>query len=187
MKVAVLDARVLYPPSLCDLLMWLAATRTYAPRVTEEIHGEWIRNVLADNPAVTPAQLDRTRRLMNQVTPECLVSGYEARVLALSLPDAADRHVLPAAIQAGATVIVTFNLSYFPARTLQAYGIEPAHPDLFLLALFDDAPDPFLRAARTHRASLRYPHKTAEAYLETLRANRLTELALRLSEHQGAI
>ena len=81
--VAVLDACVLYPPSLRDLLMWLAATRLYATRWTEEIQAEWIRNVLADNPNVTPAQLDRTRRLMNQVVPNCLVSGYEAHIPAL--------------------------------------------------------------------------------------------------------
>jgi len=94
MTVAVLDACILYPPSLRDLLMWLAATRVYAPRWTEEIHAEWIRNVLADNPEVTPAQLDRTRRLMNQMISDSVVSGYEAQIPALSLPDANDRHVL---------------------------------------------------------------------------------------------
>src|SRR5579875_3663997 len=90
--VAVLDACVLYPASLRDLLMRLAIAGAYAPRWTEEIHGEWTRNVLADNPGVTPARLDRTRRLMNQVIPDCVVAGYEARIPALSLPDADDRH-----------------------------------------------------------------------------------------------
>jgi hypothetical protein len=68
--VAVLDASVLYPPSLRDLLMRLAVVRAYEPRWTEEIHAEWTRNVLADYPDVTPAQLDRTRRLMNQAIPK---------------------------------------------------------------------------------------------------------------------
>ena len=39
--VAVLDACVLYPPSLRDLLMWLGTVRAYEPRWTEEIHAEW--------------------------------------------------------------------------------------------------------------------------------------------------
>lgn len=54
---AVMDACVLYPHSLRDLLMRVAAMGIYEPRWTEEIHDEWIRNVLADNPDVTPAQL----------------------------------------------------------------------------------------------------------------------------------
>ena len=73
--VALLDACVLYPPSLRDLLMRVAVVGTYEPRWTEEIHGEWIRNVLADHPEVTPTQLDRTRRLMNQAIPNGPVSG----------------------------------------------------------------------------------------------------------------
>lgn len=178
--IAVLDACVLYPPSLRDLLMRVAVAHVYEPRWTEEIHAEWIRNVLADNPEVTPAQLDRTRRLMNQAVPQSLVSGYEAHLPALTLPDANDRHILAAAIEARAAVIVTFNLSDFPAETLQAYDIRPAHPDIFLSALCDDDPEMFLRAMRYHRASLRNPPKTAADYTQTLRATGLKGLALRV-------
>lgn len=177
---AVLDACILYPPSLRDLLMWLAATRVYAPRWTEEIHAEWIRNVLANNPEVTPAQLDRTRRLMNQVTPHCLVSGYEARIPALRLPDANDRHVLAAAIETQAPLIVTFNLSDFPQAVLRTYGVQAVHPDDFLSGLFDENPDLFLRAVQRHRASLHHPPKDAAGYIQTLRTNGIKELALRL-------
>lgn len=154
---AVLDACILYPPSLRDLLMWLAADRVYAPRWTEQIHDEWIRNVLAGNPDVTPAQLERTRRLMNQVAPHCLVSNYEALILTLSLPDSNDRHVLAAAMKANAPLIVTFNLSDFPRATLQAYGVQAVHPDDFLTGLFDENEALFLQAVQTHRASLHHP------------------------------
>jgi len=41
--IAVLDACVLYPPSLRDLLMRAAVAGAYAPRWTEQIHGEWTR------------------------------------------------------------------------------------------------------------------------------------------------
>lgn len=185
--VAVLDACVLYPPSLRDLLMWLATVRAYEPRWTEDIHAEWTRNMLADRSDVTPAQLDRTRRLMSVAVPKGLVSGYEARIPILSLPDANDRHVLAAAIEAGAVVIVTFNLSDFPAATLEAYGIEPLHPDIFLSALFDDNPALFLRAVQEHRASLHNPPKTAADYIQTLRANSLKQLAGRVEAHSTAI
>ena len=139
------------------------------------------------DPDVTPAQLDRTRRLMSQAVPKGLVSGYEARIPALSLPDANDRHVLAAAIEAGAAVIVTFNLSDFPAATLEAYGIEPLHPDVFLSALFDAETALFLRGVQQHRASLHNPPKTAEDYIQTLRATGLKRLALRVEDHLAII
>jgi hypothetical protein len=178
--VAVLDACVLYPPSLRDLLMHLAVAGAYAPRWTEEIHAEWIRNVLADSAGVTPAQLDRTRRLMDQAIPHCVVSDYAAHISALSLPDANDRHVLAAAIEAQAPLIITFNLSDFPNTVLRRYGVRAVHPDRFISGLFDEDSDLFLQAVQTHRASLRYPPKDAAGYVQTLRVNGLKELALRL-------
>ncbi len=185
--VAVLDACVLYPPSLRDLFMRLLTNLVYQPRWTEAIHDEWIRNVLADRPEITSASLERTRRLMDQINDESLVTGYESRISTLSLPDPDDRHILAAAITAGAAVIVTFNLSDFPATALAPDGIRAMHPDAYLTALFDEVPERFLAAVREHRAALTRPPKTVEAYLETLRANRLTELALRLSEYAEEI
>ena len=185
--IAVLDACVLYPPSLRDLLMWLASSRVYAPRFTEEIHTEWTRNVLADSREAKPTQIDRTRRLMNQVVPKCLVSGYESRIPGLNLPDANDRHVLAAAIEANASLIVTYNLADFPKPALAAFGVQAVHPDMFLSSLFDEHKELFLQGVRSHRASLHNPPKDAAGYLQTLKANRLIELALRLSEYEDAL
>ena len=118
MTIALIDANVLYPATLRDLFLWLAAGGVYRPRWSEEIHDEWMRNVLTNRPDLSRAQLERTRRLMDQVDPNSLVTGYAVRIPGLTLPDADDRHVLAAAIQANVTTIVTFNLSDFPARTL---------------------------------------------------------------------
>ena len=139
MIVAVLDACVLYPPALRDLFMWLAAAVVYQPRWTDAIHAEWMCNVLKDNPELSAAQLERTRRLMDQVNEECLVTGYEKYIPSLTLPDPDDRHVLAAAIEAKASVIVTFNLSDFPTSALKAHRVRAMHPDKCLVALFDDA------------------------------------------------
>ena len=185
--VTVLDACVLYPPSLRDLFMRLAAALVYQPRWTEEIHAEWMRNVLEDRPQITRAQLERTRRLMDGISDESLVTGYEAHIPALTLPDPDDRHVLAAAITAEAAVIVTFNLSDFPKTALAPLGIQAMHPDKYLTALFEDVPELFLMAVREQRAALTRPSKTAEGYLETLRANRLTQLAAKLAEYQTEI
>ena len=40
----ILDACVLYPPPISDLLLWLADSDLYKPIWTEEIHNEWLSN-----------------------------------------------------------------------------------------------------------------------------------------------
>lgn len=44
---------------------------------------------------------------MNDAVRDCLVAGYEDLIDSLTLPDPDDRHVLAAAIRAGAGVVVT--------------------------------------------------------------------------------
>ncbi len=92
-------------------------------RWTDDIHDEWIRNVLKNRQDLSAEQLGRTRQLMNRAVPDCLVTGYEAFIDGLELPDSDDRHVLAVAIQCHAGVIVTFNLKDFPPDTLDKYGI----------------------------------------------------------------
>jgi hypothetical protein len=63
---------------------------------------------------------------------DCLVSGYEPLIEGLKLPDPGDRHVLAAAIKAGAQIIVTRNLKHFPAASLDPWNIEAKSPDDFV-------------------------------------------------------
>src|SRR5579863_9090922 len=132
---ALYDACVLYPAPLRDLLMHLAMADLFRARWTDRIHDEWIRSVLANRPDLRREQLERTRRLMNAHILDCVVTGYEHLIDRLKLPDPNDRHVLAAAIRAGADVIVTMNLDDFPVKVLGPYGIEPQHPDVFVLHL----------------------------------------------------
>ena len=46
----VYDSNVLYPAPLRDLLMRLALTDLFRARWTDEIHEEWMRNLLEDRP-----------------------------------------------------------------------------------------------------------------------------------------
>ncbi|HLK60606.1 MAG TPA: PIN domain-containing protein [Chthonomonadaceae bacterium] len=185
--IAVLDACVIYPPALRDVLMWLAVVVAYEPRWTEEIHAEWMRNVLEDRPDVTPEQLERTRRLMDQVSPKCLVSGYETRIPSLQLPDVNDRHVLAAAIEAGATVIVTFNLSDFPRAALEPYGIRALAPDPFLEMLYKQNSPRFLQGLQRHRTSLKNPSKTTDEYIDALISQGLKRTGHLLQAHKAEI
>ena len=114
--VAVLDACVLYPAPLRDFLMHLAVLDTFQAKWTEEIHTEWIKNVLKNRPDLRAERLERTRQLMNAHTRDAVVENYENLIESLKLPDENDRHVLAAAINAKADFIVTFNLRDFPAN-----------------------------------------------------------------------
>jgi hypothetical protein len=58
---------------------------------------------------------------MNEAVRDCLVTGYEDLIESLTLPDPDDRHVLAAAIRAGAEVIVTYNLKDFSPEALARF------------------------------------------------------------------
>lgn len=181
------DACVLYPAPLRDLLMQLALADLFQARWTEEIHDEWTRNVAANRPDISTANLARCRRLMDEHVPDCLVTDYEALIPTLTLPDPDDRHVLAAAIHGGAGLIVTFNLGDFPASVLVKYRIEAIHPDEFIVRLWDEAPAVVLRAMRLHRASLKRPAKSAAEYLATLEQCQLPEVVSRLRPHAAQL
>jgi hypothetical protein len=172
---AVYDACVLYPAPLRSLLMYLALTDLFRAKWTDAIHEEWMRNVRKNYADITQAQVERIRDLMNAQVRDCLVTGYEDLIEGLTLPDPDDRHVLAAAIRAGADVIVTTNLADFPKKTLAEYGIEAQHPDEFIMHLFDRAPNLICSAAKKQRESLKKPPMTVEQYLESLQRQGLAQ------------
>jgi hypothetical protein len=76
---------------------------------------------------------------MNTAIPDCLVTEYEPLIEGLKLPDSDDRHVLAAAIKAGADAIVTSNPVDFPDDALRPRNIAAQSPDDFVLDLIDAA------------------------------------------------
>jgi predicted nucleic acid-binding protein len=186
MLAAVLDSCVLYPAPLRDFFMRLAV-KLYQPKWTDTIHEEWIRNVLEDRPDLTLAQLTRTRQLMDRHGGACLVTGYEALIPTLTLPDPDDRHVLAAAITAQAPIIVTFNLSDFPAETLAFHKTRAVHPDDFAVSLYESEPEPFVQLVKLHRQALVNPPKAVAEYLSTLSQCGLKKIVARLEAHRNEI
>lgn len=128
----VYDACVLYPAPLRSFLLYLAMTGLYRARWTNDIHEEWMRSVQRDYPDVTRRQAEKIRDLMNAHVADCLVTGYEAIVPSLALPDSDDRHVLAAAICCEADIILTFNLNPEPYIGNRDRPARPfrARPDL---------------------------------------------------------
>ncbi len=184
---ALLDANVLYPAGLRDLLLRLADRYLYAPLWTADIHAEWMSSLLADRPDIDASVLERTRAVMDGHFPDAVVTGYETLAATLDLPDPGDRHVLAAAIHGGADVIVTGNLGDFPAERLAPHKIAAHHPDAFIAGLFEADPETALEAVRGRRAALRNPPRPAGDYLAALERLELTRTVSLLRRHETAI
>jgi predicted nucleic acid-binding protein len=133
---AFLDACVLYPAPVRDLLMELAVADLYRAKWSDAVHEEWIRALLLNRSDLTREQLERTRDLMNAHVRDALVVDFERLIDVVDLPDPNDRHVLAAAIRGRADLIVTANLKHFPLDMLGRWGIEAQHPDEFLTHQF---------------------------------------------------
>ncbi|GAA3752681.1 PIN domain-containing protein [Salinactinospora qingdaonensis] len=131
--MVVYDANVLYPNTLRDLLIRIAQAGLVQAKWTHQILDEVFDNLRENRPDLSPDALDRTRKLMLAAVRDCLVTGYEPLIPALSLPDPADRHVLAAAIRAKAQVIVTSNRRDFPEDALSDWEVEVKSPDEFVL------------------------------------------------------
>jgi predicted nucleic acid-binding protein len=166
--VAFLDASVLYPATLRSVLMFLAAKSAFVALWSERVHEERMAALAADRPDLSPRNIARVRSLMEAHVDEATVTRFEGRIPELTLPDPDDRHVLAAAIQGRAQVIVTTNLKDFPVDVLAPYAITALHPDVFIAGLVDSDPDAVITALAADRARLRNPPMTAAIYLASL-------------------
>ena len=157
MPRAFLDASVLYPVSLRNLLMRLALDSLYQAQWSAAVHEEWIRAVLRDNPHIPATRLHALRDAMDERIDDAVVTGYEHLIETLALPDPNDRHVLAAAIVGQDNVIVTRNLRDFPDAALAPYKVQAMHPDQFIRHLIDVAPANVVEVVREQQASLTNP------------------------------
>lgn len=177
-----LDANVLYPAPIRDILMQLAVEDLFRAKWTAEIHSEWIEALLRHEPYRDRAALERTCTLMDTAVRDALITGYEELIGCLELPDMDDRHVLAAAIVGCCEVIVTQNLTDFPAETLKRYGIETQHPDDFLVNHLSLTPGKFCLAVRKVRARLKNPPYSVNDYLTVLTRQGLVVTASELAQ-----
>ncbi|MET0250570.1 MAG: PIN domain-containing protein [Novosphingobium sp.] len=181
------DACVLYPAPLRDLLLELAASSLFRAKWSDEIHEEWITNVLANRGDLSREKLERTRALMNEAVLDCLVEGHMDLIESLTLPDPGDRHILAAAIHSGADAIVTFNLRDFLPLVANQYAIEVLHPDDFIRFQFDFDNAAVIVAAQRCRSRLRFPARSVDEYLETLAQQRLPKTVSALAPFRSII
>ena len=139
MKI-VLDACVLYPNVMRELLLGAAATGAYQPLWSDRILEEWARAAEKLGP-LGAAQARGEIALLRAAWPGAELPpapGIEAR---LWLPDPADLHVLAVAVSGSADAILTMNAKDFPRGTLAEEGVERLDPDGFLVTAWQADPD----------------------------------------------
>jgi predicted nucleic acid-binding protein len=177
--VVVYDACVLYPFHLRNLLVQLAVDGLIEARWTDTIHDEWIRN-LAEAGVVSRQRLHTTCHLMKAVLPTADVQDYNRHEVGLALPDPDDRHVLAAAIEARATIILTWNIKHFPESETVKHNVVARDPDSFLTALYHADAESVATAVDAARANLRVSQPTEQEYLQTLESQGLKSFVFQI-------
>jgi hypothetical protein len=135
-----LDACVLYPTVLREILAGCAKAGLYDPRWSARITEEWVRAARKIGPEAELIARGEAAAL-DVAFPQARVPVPEGLLARLWLPDPNDIHVLAAAIASHADAILTFNAADFPKNVLADEGIDRIDPDTFLLSLRDRAPD----------------------------------------------
>lgn len=130
-----LDTCVIYPTVMREMLMGAARAGLFTPLWSERILGEWQRASIKLGP-VGEAQAGTEIALLRAAWPKACVKIPEGVAARLWLPDAADVHVLAAAIAGHADAIVTVNDKDFPRHTLGEEGLERIGPDQLLFDLW---------------------------------------------------
>ena len=129
-----LDACVLYPTVVRQVLTGAAAAGLFQPFWSDRILEEWARATVKLGAGAEVIARGEIAGLRLAFPGASVPLRDEAR---LWLPDPADVHVLAAAIAARAQAIVTWNAADFPRDILRGEGLDRIDPDLMLLGLLD--------------------------------------------------
>lgn len=164
----VLDACVLYPAPIRDVLLSLAAEGLFVVKWSDIIQNEWLRNLLANRPDLKKEQLFQTIKAMNLAFPDANVENFEVFISGVNLRDKDDRHVVACAIRCNADLIVTFNIKDFSTKELAKFGIEIQNPDELISNLIDINPKLVYKAISKMVKRLKNPKKTMDEVLTIL-------------------
>lgn len=171
MKVLV-DACVLYPTVLREIVLGVAGTGHFTPLWSARILEEWARAAARiGQEAVARGEIAALRAAW----PGAEVAVTADTAARLHLPDPDDVHVLAAAVDGGANALLTLNLRDFPTRALAAEGILRRDPDGYLAEALAERPEAVREvvAGVLARAGAAGVEGTARAVLKRARLPRL--------------
>lgn len=175
---ALLDANILFPTILREVLAEVAGAGLFVPLWSPRILAEWhhaAARLGPDQQAVAGAEI----ALLKDRFPDAEMPDDGIRAIDLDFPDPADRHVVEAALVGQADLIVTANLRDFPQRLMARLGLRALHPDAFLTTMYADHPQTVETAIRHARdkANAMGADLTVPAMLKRCRLPRLAKAA----------
>ncbi len=176
---ALLDANVLSPTVLREILIGAARAGLYRPLWSDRILEEWARATVKLGPGAEVMARGEIAAL-RVAFPGAAVALPVGLAARLWLPDPNDVHVLAAAIAGHADLIVTFNAADFPRHTLAEEGLDRQDPDQFLLALHAEAPAQVGATCEAVRAEAERLSGQPQPLRDLLKRARLPRLAKRL-------
>ena len=187
-----LDANVLAPDLTRNMLLSLAEAEFFRPRWSALIMDESERAIAKmrqkKGKPDPEGDASRARLAMERAFEDAIVTGFDPIEAGLSsLPDPGDAHVIAAAIETSASIIVTENLKDFPARILAPHGIEAKSANDFLADTIDLKPEKAAQALAAMRARFQNPTITAEGLLLQMEARGLGDAADLLRDHINAL
>jgi len=131
----VLDANILFPLYLRELLLRIASQGTFSPIWSQAILDEATKNLVAKN-MMTVEKAAGFESVLKKLYPEAMTE-IPTELVAKMTNHPKDRHVLATAVFAGASIIVTNNLRDFQAKDLSCWNITAQSPEKFLIDLYD--------------------------------------------------
>ncbi len=152
-----LDACVLFPTVMREVLLAAAAAGAFQPLWSERILEEWAR-ATRKLPLGSEAIARGEIALIMADWPVALVEFDPEMLGKIHLPDPDDSHVLAAAIAGKADVLLTLNRRDFPTRILAGHNILRRDPDAVLCEFAAEKPEAMRQVvakviARAERAS----------------------------------
>ncbi len=179
---ALLDACVLADVFKRNLLLHLAEAELFRPRWSPQILDETERAIAK----ITKGKADgvKQRAAMERAFRDACVTGHEALIPAVNLPDANDCHVLAAAVHANAQVLVTDNLKDFPSDELAKFEIELKSPDEFISDTITLHEQTAFGALKTMRTSYQNPALSTGKIIQFAESRGLMTTALLLKEYE---
>ncbi|WP_417625335.1 PIN domain-containing protein [Paremcibacter congregatus] len=179
---ALLDACVLADVFKRNLLLHLAEAELFRPRWSPQILDETERAIAK----ITKGKADgvKQRAAMERAFRDACVTGHEALIPAVNLPDANDCHVLAAAIHTNAQVLVTDNLKDFPSGELAKFEIELKSPDEFIADTITLHEQTAFGALKTMRTGYQNPALSTGKIIQFAESRGLMTTALLLKEYE---
>lgn len=141
-----IDACVLYPTVMREVVMGAAKAGLFRPVWSERILEEWARAAIKLGP-MGEMQARSEIAMLRAAWPDAERAAAPQIAQRLWLPDENDIHVLAVAVDASADMIMTLNAKDFPRDILAEQDLIRVDPDSYLHQLWQDHPQVIAQAA----------------------------------------